>query len=493
MTLVLRSIEHGFGAQKVLDRVTFAVAPGEVHALLGMNGAGKSTLLHLAAGVYIPQGGTVEIDRRPVAFRSPKEAAAAGIVFLTQEVDRGLVPALTVHENLTVGLLKDERRIGFSRRTNRLRAREMLRRFGLDWNVNRPVASLSIYEKQMLSIVRAVAGQAKYLLLDEPTASFDRKEAERFGQLIEELKRQGIGIVFVSHRMNEIFALSDRISVLRGGKLVLERKTGQTTLEEVVAAMTGGEASIRRRPYKEFEGPEQFAVRGLPLDPDAPGIGLGLKPGEIVVGFGLLGSGKTRLARALFGASKPYRALICGNERLIRGTRGAARQGLAFVPEERGKQGIWKRYDIRTHLALSFRGWIFKSREIAYARELIGAFAISPAIPSYKAGALSGGNQQKVAIAKWFARKPVLAIFDEPMKGIDVAAKETIFRMIESLADQGASILYLTAEPDDALRIADRIFVLSRRRIVAWMSSDKATAEMLLSVAERGEQPSGGN
>jgi simple sugar transport system ATP-binding protein len=206
-----------------------------------------------------------------------------------------------------------------------------------------------------------------------------------------------------------------------------------------------------------------------------------------LVVFGHLGSGKTWLAQTLFGAKKPYRARIGGEERRIASTRQAARFGIALVPEERGKQGIWKRQDVRTHLSLGFRWFISRSRETAYSRGIMEAFDIRPSDPSYPAGALSGGNQQKVAIAKWFLNTPKVAIFDEPMKGIDVAAKETVFRMIEDLAGQGASVVYLTSEPDDALRIADRIMVLSRNRIAAELEGAEATAGKLFQAAEEEE------
>ena len=247
MTLTLAGIHHGFGNHAVLHGVDFSVRPGEVHALLGMNGAGKSTLLHLAAGVYAPLRGTVEIDGAARQFRSPGEAAARGIVFLTQEVDKGLVPQLPVHENVTASLLREERRFRFGRRANRSRVRDLLREYGLEVEVNRLAGSLSLYEKQMVSIIRAVAGQAKFLLLDEPTASFDRKEAEKFAALVERLKVQGIGIVLVSHRLHEIQEMADRVTVLRDGRTVLQGTMAETSVSSVVEAMTGGETVIRRR------------------------------------------------------------------------------------------------------------------------------------------------------------------------------------------------------------------------------------------------------
>ena len=486
MTLTLAGIHHGFGRHAVLHGVNFSVRGGEVHALLGMNGAGKSTLLHLAAGVYAPLRGDILVDGAPQRFRSPRDAAARGIVFLAQEVDKGLVPQLAVHENLTAPRMRGVR---FSRRRNREQARALLQAYGLDVDVDRPAGSLSLYEKQMLSIIRAAAGEARYLLLDEPTASFDRIEADRFMQMVERLKAQGIGIVLVSHRLQEVRRMADTVSVLRDGRIVLHGPAGEMDTLRLVEAMTGGSGSIRRRSASSARDNIRFAVHGLKPDRHAPELSFGVREGEIVAVFGHIGSGKSWLARTLFGASgQPCRVRIDGTERTITGTRQAARLGIALVPEERRRQGIWRREDIRAHLALGFRGWMLKRRETEFSHRIMQAFDIRPAVPGYKVGALSGGNQQKVAIAKWVARNPKVAIFDEPMKGIDPAAKETIFRAIEEWAARGVAVLYLTAEPDDALRIADRILVLSRRRITAELQASEATAARLFQAAEEGER-----
>ncbi|MNM68929.1 Galactose/methyl galactoside import ATP-binding protein MglA [compost metagenome] len=486
MTLTLHGISHDFGSGPVLKEVNLSIKPGEVHALLGMNGAGKSTLMHIAAGLYTPLEGTVEIGGERVIFQGPSDAVSKGVVFLTQEVDRGLVPQLSVHENLTVSLLRNERAFLFRKKLNKERARELLVEYGLHLNVDLPVSRLSLYEKQMLSIIRAVSNQAKYLLLDEPTAAFDRKEAERFYEVVRKLQDQGIGIVLISHKLHEVFSLAEVITVLRGGLTILQRPSEETTMEEVVEAMTGGESVIVRRVRANDESKRvQFEVRELRLDVGHPEIHLQIKEGEILTIFGLLGSGKTEFAEKLFGVRGSYKAIIKGEESRIRSTSEAVSRGIAFIPEERGRHGIWKREDIRTHLALSFRGLISKSRELKYSRSLISSFTIRPDSPSHLAGKLSGGNQQKVAIAKWFAAKRELAIFDEPMKGIDVAAREAIFQMIESLADQGTSILYFTAEPDEALRISDRILILADGQIKGEYDPASITMDELLLAADK--------
>lgn len=486
MSLELRGIHHDFGGDPVLKGVHFSVNAGDVHALLGMNGAGKSTLLHITAGVITPKAGEIVIDGELVTFKSPADAVAHGIVFLTQEVDRGLVPLMSVHENLMVGLWKHEKSVLFRKKHNIARAKALLVEYGLEIDVEKSVGLLSLYEKQMLSIIRAVSNNAKYLLLDEPTASFDRKEAERFYETIQQVRQRGIGIIFISHKLHEVFVISQQITVLRAGAVVLEQLSTEVTMGQTIEAMTGGETAVVRRDKGHSTTRESsFIVPNLQLYPGSSPLWIDVKRGEIVGVFGLLGSGKTRLAQTLFGAKAPYEAIIQGSKRKIKNTTQAVAHGIAFIPEERGKHGVWKQEDIQTHLALSLRGWISKTKEKRYSTELIQQFKIQPNSPTQQVGRLSGGNQQKVAIAKWFAADRDVAIFDEPMKGIDVAAKEAIFQMIESLADKGASVLYFTAEPDEALRISDRILILRGGEFIQQgKASEMTLAELLLAAGK---------
>lgn len=475
MSLRLDAISHDYGSGPVIDTVTVEVEPGSVHALLGMNGAGKSTLMHIAAGAFAPTSGRITIDGEAVELSKPGEAERRGVVLLAQEVDRALVPTMTVHENLTVALLRREGARRFSAAANRARATALLAEYGISLDVNRLASSLSIYEKQIVSLVRAVSADARYILLDEPTASFDRRESERFYAIVDALRASGIGMVFISHKLAEVFTLSDRISVLRGGRLVLESATAASTVDAVVEAMTGAVSRAGRRTPREAAGEPLFVAEGLSLGAggadradraDRAPLSLRLGRGEIVVVFGLLASGKTSLARALFGFGRPYTADIGGTRVRIASPAQAARAGLAYVPEERRRHGVWAQESIGTHFSLQFSGLINRRRESAHATRLIADFAVHPQDQSHLAGRLSGGNQQKVAIAKWFGKQHRLALFDEPMKGIDVAAKEAIFQMIERTASGGTAVLYLTAEPDDALRIADRVLVLTRAGFV---------------------------
>lgn len=475
MTLALDSITHDYGDGPVLQDVSFAVVPGQVHALLGMNGAGKSTLVHVATGMFAPTRGTVSVDGVPVRLDGPGAAARAGIVLLAQEVDRALVPDLTVHENLTVGLLRDAGRRLFSPRRSRALARELLARHGVELDVDRQVSSLTLYEKQVLSLVRAVAGDARYVLLDEPTASFDAHETERFYRIVRSMQDAGIGIVFISHRLPEVFALADRVTVLRHGRTVLHAAASQTDADGVVEAMAGQRTVAVRRSRRAAGAPvetaaapppaaaaEGFSVRQLTLGrTGGRTVDLDLAPGEVVAVFGLLGAGKSSLAERLFGLHGPYRARLGGRDVRIASPAAAAAHGLGLVPEERRRHGLWLEESVRTHLSLGLRGLVRPAREDRRARDLIAEYDVQPPAPAQLVRRLSGGNQQKVAVAKWSGDRRLL-ILDEPMKGVDVAAKEAIFRAVERLADAGTSVLYLTAEPDDALRIADRVVALTQ-------------------------------
>ena len=472
MSLVLSDIRHDYGDGPVLRGVNLTVARGEVHALLGMNGAGKSTLVHIATGDLRPTGGSLTIDDRPINVTDGMSARRAGVILLAQEVDRALVAHASVHENLTAGLLRRERAWGFSPRRNRERARAILARYRIDIDVDRRVSTLSLFEKQVLALARAAASDASYLLLDEPTSSFDAAETRRFYEIVRALQADGLGMVFISHRLDEVFEISDRITVLRGGEVVLASATAQTDVHAVVDTITGGSAGLLRvvRSGACAEVPAAgaaFSAAGVQLGRGRPPVSLGIGVGEIVVIFGQLGTGKSTLARGIFGLGEPYRATAGTDEITVRNPGDARRAGVALVPEERRLQALWLDEDVRTHLALGFGGLIRPRREAEHATTVSDDYDVQPRDIRQIVRRLSGGNQQKVAIAKWAGvADRRLLVLDEPMKGVDVGAKEAIFTAIEQTAASGVGVLYLTGEPDDALRIADRVIVFGRAGVV---------------------------
>lgn len=496
MTLTLRGITHDYGTGPVLHDVTFTVRPGQVHALLGMNGAGKSTLVHLATGLFPPTTGSIEVDGTPVRFRHPGQARDAGVVLLAQEVDRSLVQELAVHENLTIALRHGSRSVRYSPSRDQRVARELLDRYGIEIDVTRPVSSLSLFEKQVLCLVRAVASDARYLLLDEPTSSFDAQEVQRFYAIVRAVVAEGIGVVFISHRLGEVLELCDEVTVLRGGRRVLEAPIAEVSGRQLVAAITGDELTGRARSDREASTVQQepaagefvLEATGLRVGRDHTSVDIRLRRGEILAVFGPLGSGKTTIARTIFALAGPYTATIDGVPTRIRDPRQAVLHGIALVPEERRRQGIWLDESVRTHTALGLRGLIRPRREAQRADRLIGEFDIQPPDQSRLLRRLSGGNQQKVACAKWGDEPRRVLIMDEPMTGVDVGAKESLFRRIEETADAGSAVLYLTSEPDDALRIADRVLVLgstARELSAAGLTS----AELMLAEPSK-ENPS---
>lgn len=469
MTLALHGIWHDYGQGAVLRGVDFTVRPGQVHALLGMNGAGKSTLVHIATGQFLPTRGTATVDGEPVRFARPSDASRHGVTLLAQEVDRSLVGNMTVHENLTAGLLHDRRARLFSARRNRAEARAILERYAVDLDPGRLVSSLSLYERQVLCLVRAAVSDTRYLMLDEPTSSFDAAETERFYRIVRELVADGIGIVFISHRLDEVFELADEITVLRFGDPILAGPTSDYTLQQVAEAIAGEVIDERRHSHGEQaeQRPVVLEAAGLTFGLRRTTLDLTLHAGEIVAVFGLLGTGKTSLAERLFGLRGRAKVRVDGREVRLSSPSAAAAAGIGLVPEERRSQGLWLDENVGTHFALGFGGLVRKRREKAHAVDTIDKYAVSPPRPQAVVRRLSGGNQQKVAIGKWDSRPLRVLIFDEPMKGVDVGAQEAIFQAIERAAADGVGIVYLTSEPDEALRIADRVITLAGGRVVS--------------------------
>ncbi|MCP8968142.1 sugar ABC transporter ATP-binding protein [Ectobacillus sp. SYSU M60031] len=486
MAFQLHDISHSYGAVPVLKKVSLTVEQGEVHALLGMNGAGKSTLMKVAAGDFPPVAGALSIDGKNVSFRSPRDAKEAGIAFVAQEVDHALIPTLSVLENVLMDQLASKKAVRFSKRRLEEEARRLLSLVDADLDVHQPVANCSLHEKQLILIARALSNHASFILFDEPTAALGPKEAEHFGRLVQILKQQRVGILFISHRLAEIRKLADAVTVLRDGHVVLSAPVAATEDRDIVTAMTGKTAAKSQRTVRNIETPYKLQVEDLIVSRGKAPLSFGIRKGETLVIYGLVGSGKSSLAETLFGARNAYRATIEGKTLTIRKPQEAIEAGIAFVPEERRKQGLFLSESIGTHLNLHQRGWLRPSREKAHAQTAIQSFDIRPGQAEVLVQRLSGGNQQKVSIAKWAGFSPDIFILDEPTKGVDVAAKEDVFRFIEEITNAGSSVLYVTGEQDEALRIADRILVLTKNGFAAELRPDEASEEQLLQLAEGG-------
>jgi ABC-type sugar transport system ATPase subunit len=482
--VTLRGIGKAFAGFRVLHGVDFDIRPGEVHALLGENGAGKSTLIKIIAGVHQPDAGEMLLDGAPVRFASPREARARGIATVYQELL--LFPELTVAENIFLGHAPRRSWGGLDWPAMRARARTLLD--GLDshdLDVDAKVGSLSVANRQRVEIAKALSQDARVLIMDEPTAALAEADVQRLMQVVRRLRQRGVGIVYVSHRMPEIFALADRVTVLRDGAHVATRPIGEVDEAALVAMMVGRPVD-QLFPKVEAEiGAVVLEAEGLGREGTVRDISLALRSGEILGIAGLVGSGRTELALTLFGITPATAGTIRldGRPVVIDSPRVARNLGIAYVPEDRGQQGLIKPQTVGENASLAVldrisRGTVVSlRREAALARDLIARLGIRTRGPDQVVGQLSGGNQQKVVLAKWLASEPRILIVDEPTRGIDVGAKAEIHALMGRLAQRGLAILMISSELPEVLGMSDRVLVMNGGRIVAEFDRAAATAE----------------
>jgi len=509
----MTGIRKVFPGVVALDGVDLRLRPGEVHALMGENGAGKSTLIKVLTGVYGIDAGTITLAGRAVRFTGPLQAQQAGVSTVYQEVN--LCPNLSVAENMLLG--REPRRFGrihWSRM--RRRAQELLARLDLDLDVGAPLATYSIAVQQMVAIARAVDIEARVLILAEPTSSLDTGEVEQLFAVIRRLREQQVAIVFVSHFLDQVYAIADRMTVLRNGKLVGEYRTDQMSQVDLVAAMIGRELagldSLDRRSAQSQsqnqnqsrnQSPSTVAARrtqkgllraeGLGRRGGVEPFDLEIESGQIIGLAGLLGSGRTELARLLFGADRADegRVLVDGTPVTLRTPRSAMRHGIAFSSENRRTEGVVAGLSVRDNIILALqaaRGWsrpIPRRRAEELVERYIRALQIRPADPGRRVRDLSGGNQQKVLLARWLITEPRLFIVDEPTRGIDVGAKAEIQRLIAELADGGMAVLFVSAELEEVLRLSHRIEIMRDRRLVEELenTADVDAARIMQTIA----------
>jgi monosaccharide-transporting ATPase len=484
--LQMTGIDKAFAGVNALDGVDFRLLAGEVHALLGENGAGKSTLLKVLTGAYEIDGGTIELKGERVLFASPLEAQRGGVSAVYQEVN--LCPNLSVAENIYIG--REPRRLGrIQWRVMRRQAAEVLARVDIHADVSALLSTHSLAVQQMVAIARAIDISADVLILDEPTSSLDTGEVERLFDLIRQLTSQGIAVVFVSHFLDQVFEIADRITVLRNGKLVGEWRTPELTRVELVSQMLGRELKTLEALERKSRGALDSLETTVPVL-EATGVGrhraiapfdLALHRGEVVGLAGLLGSGRTEVARLLFGAdrSDSGQVFLEGKKVTIRNPRIATANGVAFCPENRRTQGLVEELTVRENILLALqasRGWtrpIPRKRQEELAEHWIRALDIRVASAEQPMRSLSGGNQQKVLLARWLLMQPKLLILDEPTRGIDVGAKTEIQRLIVSLCDDGMSVLFISAEIEEVLRLSHKVEVLRDRKLIAELANDE--------------------
>jgi simple sugar transport system ATP-binding protein len=478
--LRMTGISKEFPAVQALSDVDFRLFPGEIHALLGENGAGKSTLIKVLTGVYSLDAGTIELDGAVVRISGPHHAQQLGISTVYQEVN--LCPNLSVAENLFLG--RERATGGLLRwRTMRREAAALMADLGLEIDVAAQLGSYPIAVQALVAIARAVSPASgvpvRVLILDEPTSSLDHDEVQVLFGLIRRLRAAGVAILFVSHFLEQIYEVCDRMTVLRNGRLVGERLVAEVPRVELVRMMLGREleklAELEEERAAGELGPAVLRAEGLGRKGGIAPFDLELRAGEVVGLAGLLGSGRTELARLLYGAdhADSGRLQIGGDAVSLRGPHTAIARGVAFCPENRKTEGLVPDLTVRENIILAMqaaRGWTRPiPRETAdeLVRRYITAFDIRPAAPEVKAGSLSGGNQQKVLLARWLIASPKVLILDEPTRGIDVGAKAEIQKLVSSLTDDGMAVLFISAELEEVLRLSHSIGVLRDRTLVA--------------------------
>ncbi|WP_424537075.1 multiple monosaccharide ABC transporter ATP-binding protein [Sphaerisporangium viridialbum] len=504
--LRMRGITKTFPGVKALQDVSLSVRRGEIHAICGENGAGKSTLMKVLSGVY-PHGsydGEISFGGEPCHFSGIRDSEQRGIVIIHQEL--ALCPQLSIAENIFLGNERATRGLIDWNRTNH-EARVLLDRVGLPENPVTPVADIGVGRQQLVEIAKALSKEVRLLILDEPTAALNDEDSAHLLELLRGLRDGGITCVIISHKLNEIAAIADSISILRDGRMIetLDMKAGQVTEDRIIAGMVGRDLSHRFPPHEPNIGEEALRIEDWTVHSPTQrgrvvvsGVGLTVHRGEIVGLAGLMGAGRTELAMSVFGRSygtgitgRVYRD---GREVQIRSVRDAIRHGIAYATEDRKRYGLNLIDDIKRNISaaelskLARRGWVNENEEYRVAEEFRGSMNIkAPSVLSVT-GKLSGGNQQKVVLSKWIFTDADVLILDEPTRGIDVGAKYEIYSIINRLADQGKAVLVISSELPELLGLCDRIYALSAGRVTGEVRREDATQERLMHYMTKGQE-----
>jgi ABC-type sugar transport system ATPase subunit len=487
--VALDRISKAFPGVKALDEVSFEVLPGEVHVLMGENGAGKSTLMKILSGAYQPDSGTIYIDGQPTVIADPLHANQLGIAMIYQE--------LTLLDNLDVGrnvMLGQEPTRGalVDWRALYAEAADTLHDLGLDIDPRTPLDALNMGERQMVEIARAARRASRVIVMDEPTSSLTQSEEEALFALIERLKARGLGIIYISHRMDEVFRVADRITVLRDGRHIATRPASAFTRPELIALMVGREIDTAVKRSTGAIGQVILEARGLRLGRRVRDVSLSLRAGEVVGLAGLVGAGRTQVAEILFGAIQPDvgTILLDGKPVHFASPADAIRAGIAYVPDDRKGAGLVLMLPVSTNLILAALERVVNAAgvlSIRSIRETVAAWTqrlnIRAASPRMNIELLSGGNQQKVVLAKWLSRHPRVLILNEPTRGIDVGAKAEVHALIREIAAQGVAVLMISSELPEILSVSDRIVVMAAGRVTGEMPARDATEESVLALA----------
>jgi len=487
--LEAKNITKQFPGTRALDDVSLDLRAGEIHAVMGENGAGKSTLMKILSGVYSADSGEIYFQQNPIRLSSPHAALNLGISIVHQELS--LVPALSVAENIYPGRLPSNF-LGMVKYGELFRnAKNMLQKMDVAVDARAPVETLSIANQQLIEITKALSSNCKVLILDEPTSALTDHEADILLALIRRLAASGVGILYISHKLKEIFALADRITVLRDGKYVGTKTRQETNTDEIVRMMVGRELGSIYPPKSQSTSDCLLEVRDFQLTHRSPRNSFQLFSGEILGFAGLIGSGRTELARAIFGAEPHTSGTVFLNGSAVRigSPQKAIRLGLGYLPENRKEAGLFLAMSLKHNVAaavinqVSTAGFISPAKESAHAHSYIHKLNITTSGIEQEVRRLSGGNQQKALVAKWLSIQPKVLIVDEPTRGIDVGAKKEIHFLLRSLADSGVGVIMISSELPEILGMSDRILVMHEGAIAAVINAADATEENIVRAA----------
>jgi rhamnose transport system ATP-binding protein len=490
-----QGLRMAFGGQEVVRGVDIDLNAGEVHAIVGENGAGKSTVAKLIAGVHRPTAGTIKLNGSAVVFDAPRQAIDHGIALIHQEPLT--FPDLDVAENIFVGH-QPKSKTGVDWPKMRHAAAQLLAELGVKIDPGTPVRSLSVADQQMVELACALSQDAQVLMLDETTASLTPKEVAELFAIVRRLRDQGKALAFVSHHLDEVWEIADRITVMRDGEKVGELKPAETSIDEVIKLMVGREVNFSLKGHQTVtDARPLLKVRGLTLEGKFRNVGFEVRPGEIVGLGGLVGAGRTEVCRALFGIDRPTAGTIeiDGNPVAIRKPSDAMALGIALVPEDRQHEGLLMPMSIEHNMSLSIlrslasAGWVNRKREAGLANEYATRLQTAFRSLDQPVRELSGGNQQKIVLGKWLLTKPRLLILDEPTRGVDVGAKEEVHRLILELVEQGLALLVVSSDLPELLALCDRIVVMREGTVVRELAREDATPESVMRAATGQEAP----
>jgi ribose transport system ATP-binding protein len=493
MRITMENIYKAFGTNQVLTGVDFDLLDGEVHALMGENGAGKSTMMNVLTGLHARDSGVITIDGKETYFKNPKEAEQSGITFIHQELN--IWPDMTVLENLFIG--KELKNSFGLLKINDMKtlAKKQFDRLAVSIPLDKEAGSCSVGEQQMIEIAKALMTEAKVIIMDEPTAALTEREISKLFDVISSLKKAGVSIVYISHRMEEIFSICDRITVMRDGKTVDTKAIPETNFDEVVRKMVGRELTDRFPERNPNPAETVLEVKGLTKKGHFEDVNFSVRAGEIVGVSGLMGAGRTEIMRAIFGLDSIDGGEIWlkGEKVTIKSPEQAVKEGIGFITEDRKDEGLILDFSIRDNMVLptlySFapKGIINEKSETDFVNMLIKRLTVKTESPDVAVGKLSGGNQQKVVIAKWVGIGPKLLILDEPTRGVDVGAKREIYQLMNELTDRGVAIIMVSSELPEVLGMSDRILVVHEGKINGQLLKEDATQEKIMTLATGGQ------